>query len=698
MSDSGLGKEEIERTRLAFQTAGTIKGAARLLGIAHRTMQHRMKYVREDKPKFTAPELPSSLPSIEELLEQRTAQGDRSIASDEARHLIPIQIHIDGPYGLWVWGDPHVDADGCNMRLLREHVELARHPYIVSGHIGDIANFWVGRLARLYAHQSTSVHEAIMLAEWLLTQHEQLFVVLGNHDCLDMQTEALTKRGWKKFDEIHDDDFVMSFVVETGGWEWSPILGKIDRNQNGKFIEIKGFPVDMRVTPNHRILHRKRNYKGLFNSYGYCEAGKMPMRFEIPVSAKNNNKEYDISDEWIILAGWLLTDGSIHYGQGKYPRVSFYQSKECKSLEKALKVLGLHYTLNIRERNITSICGRQLVKKPLPHKEYHLNAEATRKVLEIIPRKKELPEWAFKLSTRQFEVLLNAIIEGDGVWDGSRPEDKKCGVVHGEINLLESLQICAIQNGWRAHISLAREKDYRLNLARKPNWQAERTNSVIETEGNERVWCLTVPRTNFMVRRNGKPYFTGNCWSGSGLENPLNWILKHAQGVTEEHGVRLALKSPNGVVTRVNARHDFPGRSQYNINHGMRRELAFGHRDHILVSGHLHSGGDQGLCHDGDGMVSQLVRVSGYKQVDHYAKQLNFPPQKIHPSALIIVDPREPETSRGRVWCAPTVEMGVKLLNAIRADYEASKEASNAVKRQPNSSVDKKRITRKSSR
>jgi hypothetical protein len=120
-------------------------------------------------------------------------------------------------------------------------------------------------------------------------------------------------------------------------------------------------------------------------------------------------------------------------------------------------------------------------------------------------------------------------------------------------------------------------------------------------------------------------------------------------------------------------RHDFPGRSQYNINHGMRRELAFGHRDHILVSGHLHSGGDQGLCHDGDGMVSQLVRVSGYKRVDHYAKVLNFPPQKIHPSCLIIIDPREPETSRARAWCAPTVETGVKLLDAIRADYEASK-------------------------
>mgnify|MGYP003331083535 CR=1 FL=1 len=85
---------------------------------------------------------------------------------------------------------------------------------------------------------------------------------------------------------------------------------------------------------------------------------------------------------------------------------------------------------------------------------------------------------------------------------------------------------------------------------------------------------------------------------------------------------------------------------------------------------------------DGDGMVSQLVRVSGYKQVDHYAKQLNFPPQKIHPSALVIVNPQEPETSRARVWCAPTVEMGVRLLDAIREDYEEGK-AANVAERNP---------------
>jgi hypothetical protein len=350
-----LTEEEREKTKRIYSQTGNITQSAEILGISRRAMQHRLNIInkKEANKKFTAPKLPTTLPTIEELLEQRTAQGDRSIAADEARKLISVDVHIDGPFGLWVWGDPHVDDDGCDMRMLRSHVELAKHPYITSGHIGDVANFWIGRLARLYAHQSTSVHEAIMLCEWLLTQHDNLFVVLGNHDL----------------------------------------------------------------------------------------------------------------------------------------------------------------------------------------------------------------------------------------------------------------------------------------------------------------------------------------WNGGGLENPVNWILRHAGGVTEDHGVRLALKQPCGTTTRVNARHTFPGMSQYNINHGMRRELAFGHRDHILVSGHLHSGGDQAVCNDGNGMVSQLVRVSGYKVVDHYAKQLNFPPQKIHPSALIIIDPREPETSRARAWVAPTVEIGVKMLDALRADFEASIEKSGDVKK-----------------
>ena len=38
-------------------------------------------------------------------------------------------------------------------------------------------------------------------------------------------------------------------------------------------------------------------------------------------------------------------------------------------------------------------------------------------------------------------------------------------------------------------------------------------NRLVSTKVNDNlVWCLNVPLSNFMVRREGTHYFTGNCW------------------------------------------------------------------------------------------------------------------------------------------------------------------------------------------
>jgi AmiR/NasT family two-component response regulator len=97
-----------------------------------------------------------------------------------------------------------------------------------------------------------------------------------------------------------------------------------------------------------------------------------------------------------------------------------------------------------------------------------------------------------------------------------------------------------------------------------------------------------------------------------------------------------------------------------------------GLRDHLIVAGHKHIGGSEQFVTP-DGLVCQIVRVAGYKVVDEYAKQLALKKMMIHQAALILIDPREPETSAGRCWCAPTVEKGVVFLNALRSSYEQGK-------------------------
>ena len=97
---------------------------------------------------------------------------------------IPSQLmEILGAFGVALVGDPHVDDPGTDIRLLQSHVALfQQHDRLLPIGIGDYHNNWIGRLARLYAEQSTSAAEALVLVEWLVRSTRWLALVGGNHD------------------------------------------------------------------------------------------------------------------------------------------------------------------------------------------------------------------------------------------------------------------------------------------------------------------------------------------------------------------------------------------------------------------------------------------------------------------------------------------------------------------------------------
>jgi hypothetical protein len=119
----------------------------------------------------------------------------------------------------------------------------------------------------------------------------------------------------------------------------------------------------------------------------------------------------------------------------------------------------------------------------------------------------------------------------------------------------------------------------------------------------------------------------------------LNFAVKQA-GCTllEAHGVRLDLRFPGGQSIRVHTRHDFPGHSQFNPVHGLRKEHLFGLRDHVNIAGHKHID-TYAVVPSPDGYMQHMLRVSGYKGHDDYAKQGNFQPMKMAPTCALIIDP-----------------------------------------------------------
>lgn len=184
-------------------------------------------------------------------------------------------------------------------------------------------------------------------------------------------------------------------------------------------------------------------------------------------------------------------------------------------------------------------------------------------------------------------------------------------------------------------------------------------------------WIFTYFKWCWLIRGNH------DMWCGD--NDPLDWISKQTGiGIDRDSGQRIGFTHPNGAETRLHARHDFTGKSIYNLNHGMKREALFAFRDHVMVAGHLHAG-----CDSAEIIAEQLiqmVRVSGYKRSDQYRHSKGFHPSPIHPAALIIVDPDEPDDSRARAWCAPTIEEGVKYLDWKREEFDIAQKQAKAAK------------------
>jgi hypothetical protein len=133
-----------------------------------------------------------------------------------------------------------------------------------------------------------------------------------------------------------------------------------------------------------------------------------------------------------------------------------------------------------------------------------------------------------------------------------------------------------------------------------------------------------------------------DAWSGAG--DPLQWIAKQNGHQYEMNGARLELRLPSGRTFRVNARHEFPGTSQWNTAHGPSKAVQMGARDHVVTCGHQHTSGYAILKDHHSGLISHALRVSSYKTFDRYADEKGMKDSNIFCCPVTVIDPAFPET------------------------------------------------------
>ena len=157
----------------------------------------------------------------------------------------------------------------------------------------------------------------------------------------------------------------------------------------------------------------------------------------------------------------------------------------------------------------------------------------------------------------------------------------------------------------------------------------------------------------------------GNHDAWSGTQDPVRWFAGQAGHAYEWHGMRLALRSPNGREVRINARHDFQGASQWNGAHAPAKAAMMGwHRDHIYSCGHRHSAAHNTLFFNNGEHVAHAIRLGAYKVHDDFAESKGFPKQNA-PAAVTIINP-DARDAFGLVTVFWDVEAAADYLRFLR--------------------------------
>lgn len=146
-------------------------------------------WVKQDRPSKPKTPFAGVLPEddipVTEIIDIMCKRYTKRKQNADAKKWRKFTVPVSGPYALMIFGDPHIDDNGCDWVTLRDHCNLAANTEaLYAVNIGDTTNNWCGRLARLWAEQDTSASTARKLVQWFLADSgvPWWLWIAGNHD------------------------------------------------------------------------------------------------------------------------------------------------------------------------------------------------------------------------------------------------------------------------------------------------------------------------------------------------------------------------------------------------------------------------------------------------------------------------------------------------------------------------------------
>ena len=343
-----------------------------------------------------------------------------------------------------------------------------------------------------------------------------------DYHCADSRTEIFTRRGWLRWDEVRSGDWALALNPETGLAEWSEIESVFDAPYSGLLLEIAARSHSSVTTADHRWL-----VSGWGDKFVWTTTDQLNTSHRIVLAAPGAAAaEPKYSDELVELAAWFFTEGSFYGFQAQLSQSMRLYREYCVRIERCL-------------RAVADGAWRS-TDRPNGVRLYHLRQPLVRFLRELMPAKVPTPEFLTTLTQAQLEMFIKTCIDADGTRQRQ----------HGPTFYQEDLArmgaftfACALAGqpvavggaGMRGTATLLkcstrRVMNERLGPRGGPQMRGMPRREVWY-EGT--VWCPKLQHGNWLARRAGTVYFTGNTVAKAELA--AHPELKVPAGTKKEH-------------------------------------------------------------------------------------------------------------------------------------------------------------------
>ncbi len=325
-------------------------------------------------------------------------------------------------------------------------------------------------------------------------------------NCHDIKTELLTTQGWKKFDEIKNNEEIFSYNLEKDIIKKEIIKRKIVADYNGKMVYFKGRNLNFMVTPNHGMFYRalerhtnNPNYKSWF--LNVREASRMPRKSIMVPRCSTFKGTKKINENILKIIAWIITEGWIH-GTG-YCIGQSHKSKYWNEIKRILKDFCSKKDYSFKEHKTKS------------NDYFYINSIASKEIKKYLPKYKEIPDWVFDLELKQRLIFIKTLMKGDGCFSKAQRYFKQ----RNNNTLDKFLSLCILSN-ISAQLLDNKSKDeikgkiypacQRVNI-RDGAWVgAEKGISWKLKDYRGTVWCVETNNGFIITRRAGRPLISHN--------------------------------------------------------------------------------------------------------------------------------------------------------------------------------------------